>query len=236
MRKLLTALFAALALYGCATDPVAELVRRGNVVREEFPSPEDEGLYLGNGRFGAALSSLGLTDRPLSHRQYWGRFGFTSAIEHTPTTADYLRPSLELSWENAPEGVLDYRQEQDFSDGLLHTSFAGADGRKVEVTSWFDSVEKDLAGFEINLPAGGSTIVLSAKSGFQVYPFVFRDTVEQTLTVIPEGDNHRLELRYPASLNEAAAVFYLYSSAPVEVDGQTVRILPGKGRNKLFLR
>ena len=235
MNKLLTILFVALALHGFATDPVGERVRRGNVIREELPS-EDEGLYLGNGRFGAALSSLGLTERPLSHLQYWGRFGFTSAIEHTPTTADYLLPSLELSWEKAPESVRDYHQEQDFYDGVLRTSFVGADGRKVEVTGWFDSVEKDLAGFELNLSTGDFPIVLSAKSGFQIYPFVFRDTVEQTLTVIPEGDNHRLELRYPASLNEAAAVFYLYSSAPVEVDGQTVRILPGKGRNKLYIR
>ena len=160
MKKLLTALFTALALYGCATDPVGDLVRRGNVIREELPSPEDEGLYLGNGRFGAALSSLGLTERPLSHLQYWGRFGFTSAIEHAPTTADYLLPSLQMSWEKAPESVQDYRQEQDFYDGVLHTSFVGADGRKVKVTGWFDSVEKDLAGFEIDLSVGDFPLVL----------------------------------------------------------------------------
>ena len=236
MRKLLTALCAAIFMCGCTPNPVEELVRRGNVIREDFPSPEDEGLYLGNGRFGAALSSLGLTRRPLSHLQYWGRFGFTSAIEHTPTTADYLLPSLELSWENAPDRVSDYRQEQDFYDGVLRTSFVGPDGRKVKVISWFDAAEKDLAGFEVELSAGNFPIVLSVKSGFQVYPFVFRDQVEQTLSATPEGDNYRLELRYPASLNEATAVFYLYSGAPVEVDGQSVRILPGKGRNKLYLR
>ena len=236
MRKLLSVLGIVLALSGCIRNPIEELVRRGNVVRVELPSPEDEGLYLGNGRFGAALSSLGLTRQPLSHLQYWGRFCFTSAIEHSPSTADYLLPSLTLEWEKAPEKVLAYHQEQDFYDGVLHTSFVGEEGRKVKVTSWFDAVEKDLAGFEIDLSAGDFPLILFAKSGFQIYPFVFQDTVEQTLTVTPEGDNYRLELRYPASLNEAAAVFYLYSSAPVKVDGPTVSILPGKGLNKLYLR
>lgn len=215
---------------------IPELVRRANVVRTELPAPDDEGLYLGNGRFGAALSSLGLTRNPLSHLQYWGRFGFTSAIEKTATTADYLLPGLVLEWENAPAGVSGYRQEQDFYDGVLKTRFTTPEGKQLQITSWFDSVEKDLAGFEVELSEGEFPIVCYPKSDFQLYPFVFRDQVQQTLSASGKAGNWCLEISYPASLNAASAKFYVYSSAPVEADGEKVRFRLGKGRNKLYVR
>lgn len=215
---------------------IPELVRRANVVRTELPSADDEGLYLGNGRFGASLSSLGLTRKPLSHLQYWGRFAFTSAIENTPTTADYILPGLNLEWENASDAVSEYRQEQDFYDGVLRTGFTTPDGKRLHVTGWFDSVQKDIAGFEIDLSDGEYPIVCYPKSDFQVYPFVFRDKVRQTLSASGEGCDWCLEISYPASLNGAAAKFYVYSTAPVVADGDKVRFLIGKGRNKLYVK
>lgn len=215
---------------------IPELVRRANVVRTELPAADDEGLYLGNGRFGTSLSSLGLTRKPLSHLQYWGRFAFTSAIEKTPTTADYLLPGLTLEWENPPENVTEYRQEQDFYDGVLKTSFTTPDGKKLDVTGWFDSLEKDLAGFEIGLSDGEYPIVCSPKTDFLVYPFVFRDKVQQTLSASGKGSDWCLEISYPASLNGAKAKFYVYSTAPVVADGDKVRFLIGKGHNKLYVR
>ena len=236
MKRLLSILLAAAVLCGCKEDNLELLVRRGNVVRTELPAADDEGLYLGNGRFGAALSSLGLTKKPLSHLQYWGRFAFTSAREKTPTTADYILPGLILEWENAPESVSGYRQEQDFYDGVLKTGFTTPDGKQLRVTSWFDSVQKNLAGFEIDLSEGEYPIVCYPKTDFQVYPFVFRDKVQQTLSASGNGSDWCLEISYPSSLNGASAKFYVYSSAPVEADGGKVRFRIGKGHNKLYVR
>lgn len=236
IRKYLTILLAAVLVCACQENGIEKLVRRGNVVRTEFPQADDEGLYLGNGRFGAALSSLGLTRKPLSHLQYWGRFGFTSAIEKTPTAADYILPLMNLEWENAPEKVLEYRQEQDFYDGLLHTAFTAPDGKKVKVTGWFDSVEKDLAGFTVELSDGVFPLVCSLKSDFQVYPFVFRDKIQQNAQITEEDGQYCVEASYPAAIGGGRAKMYIRTNAQVEVKGETLRICMGKGRNSLFIK
>ena len=66
----------------------AEAVRRGNIISTCWNGEHTVGCYLGNGRFGAILSGLGLNLHPefqkdrsfgpshFKHMDHWGRFRF----------------------------------------------------------------------------------------------------------------------------------------------------------------
>lgn len=227
---------------------LSQIISRGNIVVTEYQAEAEVGSYLANGRFGAVMSGLGLNLTPeeqtsqrnighsqFSHLNHWGRFRFTSAIEHQESVADYLLPFFRLYWEHQPETVTDYCQEQNMYDGFLRTNFTTPSGEKVEVVDWFDMINKNIAGISIDLSEGNMPIRAEICSNFQAYPFVFRDNVEQTCNISRDGDAWRIEVSCPQTLNHVESTLYFYSSAPVEACDNGLRILVSPGHNQIFI-
>lgn len=253
MTKLhLLSLFGLLPLYACTPTAksdvdLSSIISRGDIVVDVYEPQQETGCYLANGRFGAVMSALGLNLSPqeqaqqpnvghsqFSHLNHWGRFGFTSAIEKQSTVADYLMPMFKLYWEQQPDTVTSYRQVHHMYDGYLSTDFTTQEA-DVSVKTWFDMVEKDLAGVEIELSEGTMPVRATVCSNFQVYPFVFRDNVEQTVEVQPTDDAWCVTIACPSSLNGLSSQLYFYSTAPVEVCSDGLRFLVSQGHNQIFI-
>lgn len=230
-----------------AKEGIRELVRRGNIVTNECYDGADVGRYIGNGRFGTVIGATGLNLSPeeqqnhktgashISHLLHWGRFAFTSAIEKTATSADYNLPIMKFYLEERPGKEGGYLQEQDFYDGTVETEFRSEDGKTVHSLVWFDYKKKNLAGFRVDVDKEGVVARMKIATDFLAYPFVFRDTVRQYASIEREGDNYRMTVSCPQSLNRCSSEIYIYSSAPLEICDNGVRIAFRKGRNSVFL-
>lgn len=244
LRVLLIALSVFLAS-GCTEEDllVRNAVERGNIVLTEYDEDAEAGCYLGNGRFGAVFSGLGLTMSPeeqaasqagqslLSHMNHWGRFRFISRIEKHETTADYLLPLMRIHWEDSFVPSSGYRQEHNVYDGVLETSFVLEDGTEVKVTDWFDHVDKDLSVICIDLSKGMLPVKAAAVTEFTGYPFVFREKVRQTVSVAEVDGQYKVTVKCEESLNDCVSDLYFYSSAPVEVCQDGLRFIVSEGEN-----
>lgn len=235
------------AAQGSKQKTLKEIIRRGNIVTTTYQEDAEAGCYLGNGRFGAVFSGLGLTMSPqmqksrrtgqsqFSHLNHWGRFCFTSSIEKEETTADYLLPLLKLHWENEPKTVSAYRQEQDMYDGVLQTSYTLENGTKVQLQNWFDQVNKNLAGIRLELSDGTLSVKASVITDFLAYSFVFGERVQQNVSVERVGDNYLIAIECQETLNHCRSQVYFYSTAPVEICEDGLRFLVSKGKNEIFV-
>lgn len=230
---------------GCAKDEdmVQKVIERGNVVLTEYDADAEAGCYLGNGRFGAVMSGTGLNmsadeqaasqagQSLLSHMNHWGRFSFISKIEKHETTADYLLPLMRIHWEESLVPASGYRQIHDVYDGVLETSFTLEDGTKVKVEDWFDHVEKDLAVIRIDLSKGVLPVRAAAVTSFTGYPFVFRETVRQTVSVSEEDGQYKVTVKCEEALNDCVSDVYFHTDAPVEICEDGLRFMVSEGSN-----
>ncbi len=225
-----------------------ELIKRGNVEFTTYKEKAEAGCYLGNGRFGAVMSGLGLNMSPemqkrypnvgqsqFTHMEHWGRFRFISDAMNKETTADYILPLFKLHWEQEPENVLDYYQCQEFYDGTLTTSYELENGTKVKVVNWFDQVYKNLAGVSIDISEGVVPVKLSAVTKFIPYAFLYRKQTGQTVEVKHTGDCWCIRIACEDTVNKRCTSIYVYSTASVEVCPDGLRILAGKGNNQIFI-
>ncbi len=224
-----------------------EIICRGNIVTTTYQEDAEAGCYLGNGRFGAVFSGLGLMLSPeqqknrktgqsqFSHLNHWGRFRFVSSIEKKETTADYLLPLLKLHWEEEPKTVSSYRQEQNMYDGVLETAYTLDNGVKVRVQNWFDQINKNLVGIRLELSEGTLSVKATALTDFLAYSFVFRKPVRQSISAERVGDNYLLTIACEETLNRCRSQIYFYSTAPVELCEDGLRFLVSKGKNEIFV-
>lgn len=238
MKKLML-LSAILAIVACAKNShdIAHVVARGNIVLTEYDPQAEAGCYLGNGRFGAVISGLGLNLSPeeqeestagqslFSHMGHWGRFRFVSKIEKHETTADYLLPLLRIHWDRSLDPVKGYGQEHDMYDGVLNTGFTLGDGTDVKVANWFDHVEKDLAVIRIDVSKGVIPVRATAVTEFTGYPFVFREKVHQSVKVSEVDGQYKVTVKCLEAINNCASDVYFYSSAPVEMCEDGIRFM-----------
>lgn len=230
-----------------------ELVRRGNVVATQYMEAAEAGCYLGNGRFGAVFGGLGLNMSPAMQKKYaaagqsqfmhmghWGRFRFNSDAMEKDTSADYILPLIKLHWEEEPEQVFHYSQCQDFYDGILDTSYELESGARVKVCSWFDMVNKNLAGIYIDICRNGAenadlNIKAAAIKEFVPYPFLYKELTYQEIEVEQMDDNWRITITCSETVNDSKASLYFYSSAPVEACADSLCFRLSEGQNLLFM-
>lgn len=230
-----------------------ELIKQGNVVATKYIETAEAGCYLGNGRFGAVMGSLGLNMSPTMQKKYptvgqsqymhighWGRFQFHSDAMQKDTSADYILPLFKLHWEEESEEVCDYNQCHDFYDGTLDTSYELESGARVKVCSWFDMVNKNLAGIYIDICKNGAdntdlNIKATAITEFVPYPFLYRELTHQDIEVEQVGENWRVAITCKKTVNDSKALVYFFSSAPVESCTDGLRFRLSEGRNHLFI-
>ena len=230
----------------------SKLIRRGNIIRKSYKVGET-GCYLGNGRFGAVMSGLGLNMSPqmqrrypaagqsqYTHMEHWGRFRFISEAMNQETTADYILPLFKIYWEQEPEHVEDYRQCQDFYDGTLETSYripaAGAgQGTQIKVLNWFDQANKNLAGIHIDISEGTVPVKVSAVTDFVPYAFLYKKMTHQNVAVKKAGDNWCVKVVCEDTINQTCTDVYIYSTARAELCSDGIRLLASKGNNQIYI-
>lgn len=225
-----------------------ELIRRGNVITTEYKEAAETGRYLGNGRFGAVMGGLGLNMSPqmqhkypevgqsqFTHINHWGRFQFISDAMEQQTVADYILPLLKLHWEEEPKQVSDYRQNQDFYDGVLETSYTLENGIRVKILNWFDMVNKNLAGVRIDLSEGTVNVKVSAVTDFIPYAFLYRKLTHQNVTVEQTEDNWCVTIACEDTVNQRSSSVYFYSTAPVECCEDGLKFMVSEGKNEIYI-
>ena len=228
----------------------AASVRRGNIVSTQWAGEKKTGCYLGNGRFGAILSGLGLNSNPrlwpypqygashFNHMSHWGRFRFFSRQMNAESTVDYVLPLFTVFWEKEIDNIAQYRQCHDLYDGVLTTLFRQSGSAPVEVTTWFDSVDRDLAGVMIdtgNCKAFPNRICLTAPTLIDPCWFVCGEKYSQTVKAERIGDQWRLTVSCDAAINGCSTALYISTDMDVETAENGLVIQPKPGKNKLLI-
>lgn len=149
-----------------ADDNIRSVTARGDIRRTAPPAPDASWvpLYQGNGRFGCCYGPSGLHLNPgvqsvfalrgqthFTHLRHWIRGRYN---------ADYLLPVARIYWSEEPRFASDYEQHQSFHDGTVRTRFA-SDTFSATVTTWFDPVHRDIAGFRIEVAGNAPPVVIA---------------------------------------------------------------------------
>jgi hypothetical protein len=145
---------------------IDNIISRGDIQRKSLPASTNPWvvLYQGNGRFGSCFGPWGLHAAPDKKPDYsiHGSTRFTH-IKHYirgKFNADYLIPVGTIYWETEPQAVKDYEQYQSFYDGTVTTRVITTD-YAITIISWFDPVQKDIAGFQIDVKGNCPAIIVS---------------------------------------------------------------------------
>lgn len=227
----------------------AEAVRRGNIISTNWNGENTVGLYLGNGRFGAILSGLGLNLHPelqqnrsfgpshFKHMKHWGRFRFFSHFVQGESSADCLLPLIRLYWEKNFDQIGEYRQCHDLYDGLLDTTFQVDCLHRVHMTSWFDGIKRDIFGVMIEVgecDEFSERICLSALTPVSPY-WISGGAFAQKTTVERVGEEWQMDITCEGTENDNAVSLYISTNMEVDITetGMVFRTAPG--RNHLLI-
>jgi len=207
-----------------------EVIGRGDINRTVFPDTAVLNLYQGNGRFGCSYGPMGLHNNPektglgeygktqYMHMQHFGRAKFGS---------DYLLPLAHIFWESEPEKVNNYRQYQSFYNGTITTHFEQPTG-KVTVTTWFDPVERDIAGIKINVDGEAPAVIVSPDEKLKVH---YNQELEQKASTRFDSGTWKIEL----SCLNAASTLFVKTNAEVKQNGNSLRLQLHKGENTILV-
>lgn len=152
---------------------INSIISRGDIQRKSPPVADNPWivLYQGNGRFGSCYGPWGLHTAPDKKTDYsiYGATRFTH-IKHYirgKFNADYLLPVGSIYWEAEPQAVKDYEQYQSFYDGTVTTRVVTGD-YSITIVSWFDPVQKDIAGFQIDVKGNCPAVIISTPRSLSV--------------------------------------------------------------------
>ena len=146
---------------------IDNIISRGNIQRKSPPVSTSlwPVLYQGNGRFGSCFGPWGLHSAPDKKPDYIlqgvTRFTHMKHFIRGKFNADYLLHLGTIYWETEPKSVKYYEQNQSFYDGTVTTRVT-TDDYSVTILSWFDPVQKDIAGFQIDVKGNCPDIIISA--------------------------------------------------------------------------
>ncbi len=210
---------------------IEQSVKVADVKRTSFPAPGMVKLYQGNGFFGSSYGPLGLHVSP-SNKEEYNRFGKTEFLHIKYFTrakhgADYLIPFGQMFWENEPDEITNYRQYQSFFDGTIETQFGNEDGN-VSVLTWFDPVEKNTAGININIEGTSSDVIFKPSEALSVH---YKQELYQATKISGNDDEWKIEV----SCNEAKLVYYIKTNAEVTNQGSSLGFKLHSGENNILL-
>ena len=166
---------------------IDKIISRGDIQRKSPPVNANPWvvLYQGNGRFGSCFGPWGLHGTPHNKPDYnvLGSTCFTH-IKHYirgKFNADFLLPVGNIFWETDPQIVKGYEQYQSFYDGTLTTRVTTAD-YAFTIISWIDPVQRDIAGFQIDVKGNCPAILISSPRSLSVsYGQKLVSTIEDRL-------------------------------------------------------
>lgn len=225
-----------------------KLIRRGNIIRTKYNENAETGLYLGNGKFGSVMYGLGLNmseemqkrhpfvgKSQFMHMEHWGRFRFRSEAMQKDTAADYILPLFKLHFETEPERVSEYYQYQDFYDGTIETSYTLPEGQKLKTVTWFDMVDKNLAGIRMDVSGGEIPVRLSAVTEFIPYEFLYCKQTRQQVEVEKATHYYKITITCDVAENHRGSSLYLYSNTKTEICADGLRFIASEGRNEILI-
>ena len=222
-----------------------ELVTRGNIVSTRWDGENNVGRFLGNGRFGAIMSGLGLNLSPeqqkdpkynpshFNHMSHWGRFPYFSQHMQVESCSDYIISLFKLYWSENFDSITDYNQCHDLYDGVLYTNFRYAQASGIHVTTWFDGVNRDMAGVMIDVNEGcelSNRISLSVPTVVDPCFFVCGKKYTQSVTVEKNGKECRLTINCGETINNISTTLYISTNMETMIDdnGLIFNVKPGK--------
>ena len=211
---------------------IEKTVSRGDILRKGYPVGGSSwiALYQGNGRFGSCVGPWGLHTAPEKNPAFTihGATQFTH-MKHCIRgrfNADYLISPGRIYWENEPQQVSEYEQYQSFYDGTITTRFATAD-YKVAITSWIDTVQKDVAGFMVDATGNCPAIIVDT-------PRKLAAMYEQQLDIAVDDKLDNNSWTADIKCLNAHTTLRLKSNARMERVNQGVKLHLQPGRN-IFL-
>ncbi len=208
---------------------IPAVVSSANIERVVYPDNAVINLYQGNGRFGCSYGPLGLHIHP-SKADQLSKYGKTQFMHldnwvRAKYGADYLIPFAKIYWEKEPINITNYKQSQSFYDGTIVTHFDDSEN-KITLKTWFDPIEKDLAGFTVDVEGNPSDIILDPSETFGVH---YNQQLVQVAKVTGELGLWKIAT---ACLN-LKSVIYLKTNAKVELHGSKLHIKLHRGENEI---
>lgn len=227
-----------------------QLIRRGNIDITQWNGERTVGCYLGNGRFGAIMSSTGLNLSPeqqndptknfshFRHMNHWGRFRVNSPYTNEETCADYLLPFFSLYWMEEHRNIGKYRQLHDLYDGVLSTYFEPEDGGSFQLTEWFDSVNRNM--FVLTIDVSGNTasenaICLGVHTSINPCRFLCRREYAQRVLVQKASTGYKIAVSCEETVNLSRTEMYIFSNMSAEETDHGLAFRLQKGKNILMI-
>jgi len=207
---------------------IQAIIKASDILRSEYQA-EGLGLYQGNGRFGCSYGALGLHNSPVQsdeygkteymHLQHWFRGKYN---------ADYMLPLAKIYWESEPEILAQYSQHQSFYDGTLRTKYE-TKNYQVETTTWFDPINRDLAGIRIRLAGEAQTVIIEPLLALNVH-YHWGEIVKQQCAFKQENGIWDITI----TCGNASSHVFVKTTAEVELDDSRLRLHLNNGDNEVL--
>jgi len=233
MKKITVVIISAIIFFSCSGKQtfdldIQKIVCSVDVFREVCKNAETIPLYQGNGRWGCSYGALGLHDHPDAINKY-GKTQWLHLQHHVRAkfNIDYLLPLAKIYWETTPENIHHYTQHQSFYDGLICTQYEYGSS-KIKTTTWFDPVDRDVAGIKIELHGTASDLILKPFGEMRVH---YQQNLLQSFKISQESDLWKIEL-----INEdKSSTLLLKTNANVQKEEQGLRISLRQGENNILI-
>jgi hypothetical protein len=213
-----------------AADPpanVQHILARGDIHRVKPPDPDRAWvvLYQANGRFGSCFGPWGLHSNPGEKLSYTvhGSTRFTH-IKHYirgKFNADYLLPVGNMYWKTEPGTVINYEQHQSFYDGTITTRFSTVE-YAVKIISWFDAIQKDMAGFQIEITGKSPAVIIATPRHF---PLIYDQQMDAVVEERLNGNHYQANIQCLT----ARSSLHVFSDAAMQkgTAGLELQLRPG---------
>lgn len=207
-----------------------QAINRGDIYRTTRADTAVVNLYQGNGRFGCSYGPMGLHIDPA--KREFNKYGNTQYmhIQHFARAkfgADYLLPLAHIFWQSEPEAVSNYTQHQSFYDGTITTGFEEG-GNKVTVTTWFDPVEKNMAGLKLDVKGDVSDIIIAPDEKLHVH-------YDQKLTQVSSVRFDSGMWKMGLSCLNASLMLNIKTNAEVNAEGPRLHVKLRDGENFILI-
>ncbi|WP_428232543.1 hypothetical protein [Flavobacterium sp.] len=210
---------------------IEKAIRSTDVVRKTYADTAVINLYQGNGVFGSSYGPLGLHINPAKNAALT-KYGKTeyytmNYFVRGKYAADYLVPLAKFYWENEPEKITKYNQTQSYYDGTISTYFE-YEKNKIDVKTWFDAVNKNIAGLKVSVQGKASDIVFKPLDILEVH---YDQKLTQISKITNENDQWKIELL----CLDKTIIVYLKTNAAVKLQDSNLVLTLNQGENDILL-
>ena len=233
--KFLKIFFPAIVMTSCNSVipslpnlDIQKVIHSADVHRNVCLNAETVPLYQGNGRWGCCYGALGLHDRPdVSNKYGKTQWMHLQHYVRAKFNADYLLPLAKIYWDKTPDHINNYFQHQSFYDGIVCTQFESGEN-KLKTTTWFDPVDRDVAGIKIELDGTASDIILDP---FREMVIHYDQKLAQSSKISNQSDVWRIDI----TIEDKTSTLYVKTNAKVQNENNTLRISLHQGENNILI-